>query len=943
MNRYIVRKGEIIIAAFVVMACWCCISASTSAQAIEVRRMAPPDKAFQLVLEPENTATLILASDNNAVKGTVELSLSSFWTRDGAPVEVVFKGEADTEAGKETKVELGEPVILQVVNAAGEKAESIEDIPMVWGYINAGYTSETDEKKSVNLPVAIGAFGPAIMDNGTLSVPATGRCRLELDMSDYLAFGNSATFQLTSFSSGIHDLQPKFLSEKAENGNSLTVNFSTDNPTVRLEIDAGEFQCDAEYRGALRMRINDKQFIDRSLVLTRSSWKSEASFSPIQATIARDNKAILSIRTASNKVIHGIRVINATPPTDKFNPRTDLDVELNGVSLWPEDAAKNNDMQSTSLVPGEIKEITVTPHDKLPTGKHDVSLVVGALNVGADNGAEAKITFLVRNHWIKPFTILLVSVLMSFIITKGIVTLTTRRNLKKRIKNFKNESWIKNDRWGALPIVRAFVRVELADKAIKEKFSWNLLKFFSRMVTAPQLISDEIEEVGKRLEVFKKLNKHAVYWGMAPSDVCGVGDVDYRIVWRARKELREIVDELSRLYNGEDIPAELNAKIDVMEKWSQEDSLKNVYLAASQKYINRLLMQVNLQYFEFDQSDLDQIVKNLNAIKQKNYNQDITDAAVSSLTACRLFKEKGIPALTEALEPVMAIPEDPSVTDQDLIGWVNQIHQCCQRLASSARETVRDLAEKLKSEKSPDSMSDILAMDDNYIRLKLLWYQRLYPERYKVLVEKLHDDVAPEVILKEFDDEIWALLKESGTLRIANPESIRPVEQYTLTDFKVECSDTKADSFLYRHGLQYEWRIEYGGKKPLTPVTRCPMVSQFIPQIDRNKKVEVYVKICRGDEKFSVKNEENDHVSFTTLPSNRYKNLWPTNTQELLGVAIALVLALVAGFQSEAFSNALQGSWKEYSALFAWGVGAEQVKTLIQNMEKPFRNGQAES
>ncbi|MBU4261946.1 MAG: hypothetical protein KKC76_08740 [Proteobacteria bacterium] len=944
MGRYIVRKGKFILAVSVVMACWWCISASTSAQTIKVRRMAPPEDAFQLVLGPNNTATLILAPENNAMKGPVKLSLRSFWTRDDASVDVVFKSRTITEVSETPQVEFGEPVILQVTNVAGNQADTVAEIPMMWGYINASYD---DEKNSVSLPVAIGAFGPALKYSGTLSIPATGRYKLELDMSNYLAFGNAATFQLTSFSSGAHDLPPRFLSAKTKAVDSLTVNFSADNPTVWLEIDAEEFQYDTEYRGALRMMINGRQFIDRPLVFKRLPWVAETSFSPIQPTIATDNKAVLAIRAASNKTIRGIFVTNATAPMENFNPRTDLDVKLNGVSLWPEDADKNQAIQTPSLAPGEIKEIIVKPHRNLPAGKHDVSLVVGALNVGVDKGAEAKITFVVRNHWIWAVAVLVLSVMMSYIITKGIVTLINRRNLKKRVADIKNESWLKDDRWGALPIVRAFVRVALADKALNEKVHLkHLITFFSRMVTTPQLISDEIKEVDKRLEIYKKLNKHAIYWGAAPSDVCGTSGMDNRIIWRARKGLREIVDQLSRLYKSEDIPTELIAKIDRMEKWYREDSLKTEYWASLLKDINWLLMQIDLHHFEFDQLDLDKIVENLNAIKQINHNQAINDAAISSLAACHVFKEKGIPALTEAMQPITALLDDTSVTNQQLIGLVTQIHQCCLRLSLSGRETARELVEKLSPKKTPpDSMIEILAMEDNYIRLKLLWEQRSYPDRCRTLVKKFHDDMALGVILKEFDDEIWELLKEPGTLRITNPASIGPVEQYALTDFKVECANPKADTFLFKHGVQYEWRIEYGGEKqkPLTPVTRCPVVTQFIPQIDENKKVKVFVDIYWGNDKFSVKNDESDHVSFTTLLTKRYKNLWPTNTPELLGVAIALALALVAGFQSDAFINALQGSWKEYLTLFAWGVGAEQTKTLIQNLEKPFKTGQAES
>ena len=72
----------------------------------------------------------------------------------------------------------------------------------MWGYIEASYNGENNKKNIESLPVAIGAFGPAIKDNGIISIPANGRYKLELDMSNYLSFGNAAKFQLTSFSSG---------------------------------------------------------------------------------------------------------------------------------------------------------------------------------------------------------------------------------------------------------------------------------------------------------------------------------------------------------------------------------------------------------------------------------------------------------------------------------------------------------------------------------------------------------------------------------------------------------------------------------------------------------------------------------------------------------------------------------------------------------------------
>lgn len=954
MDRPIARRRGLV-AAFFFTVCLCCIAAATVAQTIRVRPVSPPDDALQLILGPDNTVTMTLAPDDNATKGPVNLTLHLFWTADDSPVDVVFKNSSDAQDNKKIQVKFGEPFVLQV-STGGQSQTVAAETPTVWGYIEASYGGDKNNETTVSLPVAIGAFAPAVKDNGTLSIPAAGRTKLQLDMSQYLVFGNVAQFQLTSFSSGSQQLQPKFTNDDTNASDTLIAQYSADDPTVWLEIDASEFQPGTEYKGALRTVIDGKQFIDRPLILKRAPWAAETAFAPIQPIITKDNKAVLTVRAAADQNIRGIFVTTTTAANDDFDPRMDLDVTLDGASLWTLASGDSQEIRNRSLAPGEIKEIVVTPHrHHLRAGKHEVSLVVGALNVGVDKGTEAKITFVVRHHWLWAVAVLVMSVLMSYVITKGIVTLMNRRNVIKRIADIKNESWLKNDRWGALPIVRAFVRLELADKAINDKPHLNrkhfltfigglvpfTLRFFSRLVTAPQLISDEIEEVSKRLETFKKLNKLAIYWRAAPSDTGAIVDADYRIIWRAHKVLRDIVDRLSLLYRGEDIPADVVAKLEKLETWSQEDSLQTEYLAAQHKDIERLLVRVDPQRFGYDTSALNELIGHLKAIEQSNYDQTVTDAAKASLAACQAFADDGIKTLNQVLLPIAALVEDKSVTDTQLLDHAMAIKQCRQILATSVRETVRDLVEKLSSKYAPDSMKEIMAMEDNYIRMKLLWDQRYNAERCQTLVEKIHADTPLEVILKEFDTEIWSLLKQPGTLRIVDPTIMEPVEQYSLTDFKVECTNPKANTFLFKHGVQYEWRIDYGGRKPLTPITRCPMVTQFIPQIYGTHKVKVSVDVRWGNEKFPVKNGDSDHISFMTLTTNRYKNLWPTSTPELLGVAIALGLALIAGFQSDAFVNALEGSWKEYLTLFAWGVGAEQTKTLIQNLEKPFKTDQA--
>src|SRR5690606_37358626 len=129
---------------------------------------------------------------------------------------------------------------------------------IIWGYLKAEYGD-----KKLNLPLLIGAFGPAIGEDGELTVAANGRAKVTLDMNEHLIYGNSAEFEFTTFSSVSHESQPLFVADENKTVPILTAQFDTNNPKVWLEIDTSGFQLNREYRGGLRTRINGKSLMDR--------------------------------------------------------------------------------------------------------------------------------------------------------------------------------------------------------------------------------------------------------------------------------------------------------------------------------------------------------------------------------------------------------------------------------------------------------------------------------------------------------------------------------------------------------------------------------------------------------------------------------------------------------------------------------------------------------
>lgn len=927
---------------------------SVSANTLQLRPIVPPENATRLLLAPDNTVTFTLMPQDEAVQGTVTLSLGPFWRADKSSVEVHFKSEdeggdekaQDKQNKKEIDINSTEPVVLQI----GEDTnEAVASKGIVWGYIKAEY----GDKKLLNLPLLIGAFGPAIGKDGELSVAANGRVKVVLDMSEYLLYGNSAEFHFTTFSSASHESQPLFVSSENKAVATLTAQYSANDSKIWLEIDTSGFQLNREYRGALRTTVNGKPLIDQPLMIKQTPWTRDAVLAPVQPVVSRKREIELMVRTASDQAVHGISVTSATAATDDFNPAADLAVSLDGISLAEMNFDKPGEIRNRSLAPGEIKKITVKTKRDLPVGKHEAILKLGALNVDADKEIQMKVAFVVRHPWGWALGALIAGVLLSYVITKGIKLGMLRSNLRKRIKDIKSTSWLKNDHWGAFPIVRAFVRVELADKALNHKprldsdkvffWLWQLVsygfKYLSRLVTAPQLISNELDEVSKRFEVFKKLNKVALEWGVVPSAANGITGMDYRIVYRANKVLRDIVSQLAQLQNGEDIPADIIARIDRLATWSHMETLIAEYPVSQCGDIDRLLLRIDLRRFEPDVKTLTALTDNLEKIEQLNIDKDSTEAATAAIATCRGFRETGIKPITDALRPILNLQENKNIKNAGLFETIKKIEVLHEILRTSVREIVRDKVEKLKIGTELKSMQEILTVEDHYILLKLFWEQRECPERCQTLADKIKQDISTEVILKDFDQEVWDLLIQSGTLRIVNPADHGSVEQYTLIDLKVECTDPRADTFLFKHGLQYEWKINYAdNQKPLTPVTRCPVVTQFIPQIRESRKVKVSVIVRWGNKTFHVGEGDLKEICFKTIETKRFRDLWPINTPEILGLIIAMVLAIIAGLQSDAFIKALEGSWKEYLALLAWGVGADQTKTLIQNLDSMFKH-----
>ncbi|MES9901645.1 MAG: hypothetical protein ABW168_03050 [Sedimenticola sp.] len=921
------RLKAITIAIGILTYCLPALSSASQSQKWTVSHAAPPQGITILLPDPEGRVTLAIQGEGAAAGEKITLSINPFWSDSGDQVIVRYD---DEPAGKEKTrvVRPGQPFTLKLVGQP--------DGHFVWGSLGLSSNKEISNKAAdkaadkadvlSTLPLVLGHVGP-VVDGDKQSVPAFGRGRLFIRMDRYGLYGPSARFTLLPFQSGGEERRVSFVDPvSGELTGSIDVKLPTEQGGVSLEIDAGSLDIGEEYTGALRTVIGKRAFHDTSIKLQRKKWEQSAGFGKVPDARGKIENAEgkgslrLVLEAAGDQPLYGITVSSDTPTKEGFDPRNDLDVVLQSKgkshSLWTFDAADREQFEARTVQPGEQVEVIVEPRRELAPGTYEATLEFDALNVDSTKRESAIVTFTVKNTPLWAILILVTGVLISYATSRGIGAALHRRNLRRRINSIRRTSWLVRDRWSPLPVVRAYARIAMADRAMRERSG---LKRLARFVTAPDLIDSEVKEVENRLPVLERLNRLAIYWYAAPMTTGHRAiDVHPIIIRRAQKILRNLVGRLSTLGEKEELGRDIVSEIEALEGWENRELMQAGYWANLHADIQKLLDAVRIDQFESDEKAYTQLLERLEQAECQAGDDDLVKALGEAVRAARAMDSQGLRGVHEALQPVLEkVPGDSA----------HLINDSLTRLESTEREIVRRLKETIEAAESPASLNAMTRLEENYARLKLILELRNEVEKKNHIFGMIRSERPIEEIFEWVDDQVWKLLKEEGAVSICPVGYGGTVEAYELIDFTMMCNNQKANRFLFKHGLEFEWVIKYDAKrKPLTPITRSTTVTQFIPKVARG--ITVDLKMRYGDE-----TKEIPQAIFDTIATSRFRDLWPVPTVELIGIGVALVLALVAGLQTDAFSNALTGSWKEYLTLFAWGVGADQTRNLLKNLD----------
>jgi hypothetical protein len=247
---------------------------------------------------------------------------------------------------------------------------------------------------------------------------------------------------------------------------------------------------------------------------------------------------------------------------------------------------------------------------------------------------------------------------------------------------------------------------------------------------------------------------------------------------------------------------------------------------------------------------------------------------------------------------------------------------------------VNDLQNAVKT--TPPDLQTAVQIEHRFSALQVLWHRRHASEaEFAELAEQCRrSPLSTEPLFQIADDQAWKRLQGSAVRLVRRYKStIEPNQAFEPIHFELECDDPiVATSYLFNHGLRYEWTIRIpGGGEPveppsgdrveLYPVTDAPRVAQYAPI---SGDLSVSVRIVRGKDEAVVVPEQ-----LPIAPSSEFSLRRAFDAVEIGAVTFAALLALISGLTGHYAGNPSFGSLKDYLLLFLWGAGVDQSKNFL--------------
>ncbi|MCF8128455.1 MAG: hypothetical protein K9N10_08070 [Deltaproteobacteria bacterium] len=673
-------------------------------------------------------------------------------------------------------------------------------------------------------------------------------------------------------------------------------------------------------------------------------------------------------------------------------------------NLWqlnPDNAAA---VKRRSLSPGAQAVMHVSFRKELPPGKYQTVLKVRALNAKPDDLPKLPISVEIQYPWWYALIVLILAVLVSYLAAKGIRTKMRRLRLTAKVGKLKNAYWLQRDRSGALPVVRVKAVLSRVQKALANEkgiIPWfSVPGTLEGQVEAVEKRLPYLFRLCACRAYWEQSNEEPMVVRRAQKVLRGIIQVfaDCSLDKDLGEDIKEQLTNLEKWENEEELQGlywldllkdirQLQHKVQgQLRRFDPPD------LDPLQKVLDRLLFPV--AQLKKAMNLLDDVKNNLSAKNSQDTREALTSASrvlhdfytgsakpVHDLLgaageALGNVEKRGTAELEEKLKLLrhgmetgkwVESPHTPAEVAQQLDAvtplYPQALEQKKQRIANllrevakgdptrieedpaaarsaletiktSDREIVRSLLLALKPHIRPVDLPEAIERERTYATLKLIWAQRNDEEMLKELIDLQKRNRTLEELFRKVDTWVWQRLRDNVHIELRGSDG--DVETYQLFDLEVRPNKEKlGGNYLFKHGLLYEWTIGFGTKIPLTPKTREPKVTQFIPVA--NEKITVSVRIRFEDMGDCL---DIDDFKFSSKPSGEFGFIKAFQSVEVMALGLALLAAVATGMNSSYYTTALKGSAESYVALFLWGIGADQVKNLLQNL-KSYMGGES--
>lgn len=246
-----------------------------------------------------------------------------------------------------------------------------------------------------------------------------------------------------------------------------------------------------------------------------------------------------------------------------------------------------------------------------------------------------------------------------------------------------------------------------------------------------------------------------------------------------------------------------------------------------------------------------------------------------------------------------------------------------------------------------DDLKKLLQREEAYARLKVIWERRQSPE-FATLWPHTGNI---EEFFKLADDAAWQRLKQADASHRLTLKAPAEPQAYEDLRFQVVTGDADLEStFLFQHGLTWEWNWNFRGAVPAADAGTAPAVAAINRMrramaggpaaADRRETTQgpwlvqfaagagtlaARLTVRRGSEAVEIRGP-----AVTVSDSREFSILQGFEEIEVWSTVIALLLALVSGLSAKFFNAPAFGTAGDYLTLFLWGVGVDQAKNAWQ-------------